>query len=230
MGLGNTSFPHPSILAENMPTLRSFTTAITEAGQIIFTSLSHSLGISAGARLQDLHRPSAPSPDIVRLLKYHAQPLQERGAPHTPHTDLGSLTFLFTREPGLQILAPGTEQWAFVPPPPRPGCAVVNLGDGMALFTNGLFHSCLHRVGPLPGRPMPERYSVAYMMRAEDATPLAALKGSPLIPARSTHGIDGTKGLTSGEWIRRKFGNFRVETRDAEGDWTTTGNREVPAS
>ena len=220
MGLSAEPFAYPPLIVDNLPLLKGLTQHIKSAAQAIFRSLSTSLDLPGSHGLQNLHRPEAPSPDIVRLLKYARQPAAERRAPHTPHTDLGSLTFLFTREPGLQILPPGAQTWEYVPP--RPSCAVVNLGDTMSLFTNGLFTSCLHRVSPLPGRAMPERYSFAYMMRAEDDTRLEGLP-SPLAPEVPKHGLQ--VGLTSREWIERKFANFRVVSRNSEGDWTTTGSR-----
>ena len=39
---------------------------------------------------------------------------------------------------------------------------------GRSMLTGGFLHSCLHRVRPLPGRTREERYSCAYLPRAED--------------------------------------------------------------
>lgn len=184
----------------------------------ILTSLSTSLLLSHSSTLQSFHRLNAPSPSILRLLHYHPQPASERGPPQTPHTDLGSLTILFSRQPGLQVLPPRPNaEWSYVLP--RLNCAVVNVGDGLALLTNHLFHSCLHRVGPLPGRAMTERYSFAFLQRAEDKTPLVGVR-SPFVQRLEDEG----DAVTSGEWLRRKFTVLRGERTDEK---ILTGRKEA---
>jgi isopenicillin N synthase-like dioxygenase len=216
MGLSSSSFPHPPILDQYLQTLKDFTSAIHSAAAVIFSSLSTSLGLPDGQDFGSCHRLNASSPDIIRLLKYHAQPADDHGAPHIPHTDIGSLTFLFSRQPGLQFHPPGVDEWQYVIP--RPDHAVINLGDGMSLFTNKLFHSCLHRVVPLPNRAMETRYSFAYMMRAENHTLMTGLKSDLIPPSEST-----TPALTSADWLRVKFGALRFNTFNEKQRWILTG-------
>ncbi len=201
-----------------MSTLKAFTDSINDVSTVLLSTLSCSLGLPADEGLEKYHKPDTPSPDIIRLLKYHAQPAEELGICHTPHTDMGSLTFLFTRQPGLQVLSPVSGQWEWVQP--ITGCAIVNLGDGMSLLTNGYFHSCLHRVGPLPGRSMQLRYSFAYLQRAEEETPMTGLK-SNLFPTRDPE----AEVFTSGEWLQRKFGMLRLETHKNDDSWVLTGRK-----
>jgi isopenicillin N synthase-like dioxygenase len=202
-----------------MTTLKKFVRLVNNATTIIMERLSVSLELPEGASLSNYHRPNMPSSDIIRLLKYHAQDIQERGALHTPHTDLGSLTFLFTRQPGLQILAPNSDEWTWVEP--REGCAIVNLGDMMALLTNDYLRSCLHRVAPLPGQAMPTRYSFAYLVRAENKTHMKGLD-SPFIPVKEQEEV-----LTSDDWIKKKFGVLRLDSRKKGQDWVLTGQRKA---
>ena len=190
------------------------------AAQIIFSSLSRSLNVPATESFESYHRRNISSSDVIRLLKYHPQPIEERGDSHTPHTDIGSLTFLFTRQPGLQILPPGLGDWKWVNP--RADHAIVNLGDTISILTNKFFRSCLHKVGPLPGQAMDTRYSFAYLMRAEDETPLKGLE-SDLIPPSDP----GVRVFTGAEWLQRKYGMLRLETYDKEDDWVLLGERKA---
>ena len=61
------------------------------------------------------------------------------------HTDFGAITILAMTEAsgGLEVLMPSSE-WMPIQPPA--GCLVVNLGDMMSRWTNGLWKSTLHRV------------------------------------------------------------------------------------
>ena len=213
----------------------------------IHRSLSTGLGLPSsppGSRFEDHHRPSAPSPCMLRLLKYHAASSPDNnnnsGPPQTPHTDLGSLTVLFTSQPGLQVLLPSAnsdeaQEWTFIDP--RPGCAIINIGDGLAALSGGRLRSALHRVVPLPGRSMAERYSFAYLQRAESDTPM-----SPLLPLQSPRGNeeagleDEGNGsdekdielLTSEQWLRRKFMTLRGENRESDKitEWVLTGRKD----
>lgn len=80
------------------------------------------------------------------------------------HTDFGSLTLLFGRVGGLQVLVPEGmrgegegeengrgegERWVYVRP--LEGHAIVNVGDALSFFTGGLLRSCVHRVVAAPG-------------------------------------------------------------------------------
>lgn len=95
-------------------------------------------------------------------------------------------------------------RWEYVAP--RDGCAVVNVGDGLAALTGGLLHSCLHRVMPLPGRGMAERRSFAWMERAEAATVMRPMEGGAIPQGAAQPSSPGDPAFcTSGEWLRRKF-------------------------
>ena len=87
------------------------------------------------------------------------------------------------------------------------------------MLTGGLLHSCLHRVGPLPGQAMAERYSFAYLQRAEDDVKLAPLAGL------NQDTTDTENVFTSREWLENKFGMLRAKTRKegAEGRKILTG-------
>lgn len=59
------------------------------------------------------------------------------------HTDYELITLLEATGPGLEVLN-GNGQW--IDAPPRPGRFVVNIGDLLEIWTNGLFVATTHRV------------------------------------------------------------------------------------
>lgn len=218
LGMESAEFKRPALFDKHIEDLQIFVRYMQAFTSVIHCALSDELGLDPNQRLELFHRQEHPSPCILRLLKYHAQPATERGAVQTPHTDLGSLTILFTSQPGLQVLPKGeaTDAWQFVAP--KEHCAIVNIGDVLAMMTAGTLQSSLHRVGPLPALPMDTRYSFAYLQRPEEHT--VVKKAGP----------DG-EAITSGEWLRRKFGMLRKDTYVHDKQQILTGRREdvIPA-
>ncbi len=71
------------------------------------------------------------------------------------HTDYECFTILHQTKPGLQVMN-SADQW--IEAPPLEGTFVVNIGDMMEAWTNGLFRATLHRVV----NHGHERYSMPY--------------------------------------------------------------------
>ena len=92
------------------------------------------------------------------------------------------------------------------------------------MLTGGLLHSCFHRVSPPPGRAMEERYSFAYLQRAEDDVRMEA------VPGIANGAVDDEEVYTSREWLERKFGMLRRKTWEEgiEGQKILTGRIEMP--
>lgn len=194
------------------------------AVDVVLRVLSRGLGLADGA-LAALHRLERPSGDQVRLLRAAPTAAGEREervlADRPPllgaHTDFGSVTVLFAKVGGLQVLLPSLEggdgavaaksssvgvnalngntnvsndgTWAYVRP--LPGHAVVNLGDALVYFSAGLLRSALHRIVTPPGaQAQSTKYSVVYFCRPEDAVPMRPLKESATTLKR----------LEAGEW------------------------------
>lgn len=127
------------------------------------------------------------------------------------HTDFGSVTVLFNRVGGLQVLAPssppldrnssGGRKDSCVGAPtattatgkgvatetwsyvrPLAGHAIVNLGDALVKMTGGVLRSSVHRVVAAPGEQAgATRHSVVYFARPEDDVVLRVLEGSERI-------------------------------------------------
>ena len=122
------------------------------------------------------------------------------------HSDYGSVTLLFQRpgQPGLEILTPeGT--WAPVPVQPVSSAAdsfpfppiLVNIGDLLSYWTDGLLKSTVHRVVfPLAEQRSPnpqDRYSIAYFCHPVDATALVPVPSKIVTAHRKQCEVDGTR-------------------------------------
>ena len=162
-----------------------------------FTSRHDQSKGSSGSILRLLYYPSvpdtlAPGDDDIRA-----------GA----HSDYGSVTLLFQLpgQPGLEVLTPEGE-WASVPVDPSgtldsdpsiPLPILVNIGDLLAYWTNGLLRSTVHRViFPKEARKGGEdRYSVAYFCHPLDEAELVPVP-SKLVQQHGGSGASVTDGKT----------------------------------
>lgn len=77
----------------------------------ILTILSDVFDVDDTARFERHHRANETSDTILAMLSYPSD-----GTTHNKHTDIGSLTILFSHEWGLQVVAPETGNWEFVEP------------------------------------------------------------------------------------------------------------------
>ncbi|KAI1820625.1 2OG-Fe(II) oxygenase superfamily protein [Xylaria intraflava] len=160
------------------------------------------LGVDPPTFFTAAHSPDKPCGATLRFLFYpspSATPTaQEASIRAGAHSDYGSLTLLFRLkgQAGLEILE-STGEWAPVPvcPPgteqdPMPPI-LVNVGDLLSYWTNGLLRSTVHRVafsGPRTGEnahttagltdgesTTDPRYSIAFFHHPADETPLTAV-------------------------------------------------------
>ena len=108
----------------------------------------------------------------LRMIRYPAHPegADERTFGAGAHTDWGAITILAQdAHGGLEVQMP---QGDWVEATPVPGCFVVNLGDMIPRWTNGLYHSNPHRVrnrhsGGAPRYSIPFFYEPDYLARIE---------------------------------------------------------------
>ncbi|KAI4594843.1 hypothetical protein KJ359_007364 [Pestalotiopsis sp. 9143b] len=139
------------------------------------------------------HDSARPSGTILRLLYYpppgdaSTSSAQADDVRAGAHSDYGSITLLFrlAGQAGLEVLAPDHKTWAPVPvvPPgteddPAPP-VLVNIGDLLSYWTNGLLRSTVHRVifdggkGGVAGETSKgPRYSIAFFCHPANDTKL----------------------------------------------------------
>ncbi|CAF3922985.1 unnamed protein product [Adineta steineri] len=195
---------------------------------VILQILSMKLGLDAET-LPNLHRFMQPSGDQLRLTKSTMHPVQTQDIPDVAfgaHTDFGSVTILFNRLGGLQVLAQNGE-WFNVEP--LSGHAIVNLGDAMVKLTGGIMKSNIHRVVTPPElNEIVDRYSIVYFSRPENDIPMKSLLSSEKEEQTDEHVF------TAQEWIARRVKNFQTENYKNEETYEksrgTENNREVNVS
>ncbi|KAI4717234.1 iron/ascorbate family oxidoreductase [Aureobasidium sp. EXF-10727] len=147
------------------------------------------------------------SGSIMRLLYYPSVPdtlaPDEDDIRAGAHSDYGTLTLLFQLpgQPGLEIKTP-TGDWQSVPVDPhntllnnptKPLPILVNIGDLLAYWTNGLLKSTVHRViFPKDARRGGEdRYSMAYFCHPLDDAELVPVPSKRV--EQYEGGVEGVK-------------------------------------
>ncbi|KAI1361958.1 oxidoreductase [Xylaria arbuscula] len=162
--------------------------------QIILGILEKELEVEPGTFART-HQLDAPTYSFLRILRYPpilggADEMRERPRVFA-HRDVVSIAMLFTWVGGLQIpkddavmldsVTPTEDSWLWVRP--EPGYMIVNLGDSMPVFTNGVLKSGLHRVVTAhENQAQLDRVSVLFTGRPNWEVPMAPLV-SPKIPA-----------------------------------------------
>jgi isopenicillin N synthase-like dioxygenase len=153
-GFGHNQWP------ANMPGFReqmlAYRKAMNELGDRLLSLLATSLELPADWFVPFFDMPVA----ILRLIKYPPHPANaaanQIGA--GAHTDWGGVTLLAQDDVGGLEVRNATGDW--IQAPPLRGTFVINLGDLMARWTNGIYNSNMHRVkNNSSGR---DRYSVPY--------------------------------------------------------------------
>ena len=108
----------------------------------------------------------------LRLLHYPAQPASTPDDVYgsAPHTDFGFITLLAQDDVGgLQVQSPDGE---WLDAPPRIGTFVMNVGQMLHQWSNGILRATPHRVINRSGR---ERYSVPFFYDPNVATKIGPL-------------------------------------------------------
>lgn len=209
---GKAQQPLPPPLAENEARIDSFINQCHVLCLRIMELFAIGLEIDSSAGAKEWFTPyhdceRGPSGSVFRMLYYPSLPAssnydQETDIRAGAHSDYGTITLLFQRpgQPGLEILASRRgdkiEQWHSVPVNPLGEAhtpILVNVGDLLEYWTNGLLKSAVHRViFPKDGKGE-DRYSMAYFCHPLDDARLEAVP-SKMVEEKSRNGKFGQNG------------------------------------
>jgi isopenicillin N synthase-like dioxygenase len=215
----------PQTILEAKSIVKNYMIKSHEIVLVILRILSENLGLDSQT-LPSLHRLMQPSGDQLRLTKSTMYPIEKQSSPDVAlvaHTDFGSITILFNRLWGLQVLAP-TGEWLYVRP--LPGHAIVNLGDSMVKLSNGILRSNIHRIVTTPGlSEVTDRYSIVYFSRPENDVQMKSLVND------GKEQQDEDPVLTAKEWIAKRVKNLQTANYKDEETYEmsrgTEGHREA---
>ena len=157
-GLPGTPDHAENLWPETLPGFREGIQAYHRAVQELALHISRLIALSVDMPLNYFDRFFHNQKASLRLLRYPPMP----GGPRQnqlgagAHTDFGWITVLTQDEHGGLEIETASGDWIAVEP--VAGTFVVNLGDLVPAWTNGLYHSSLHRV--LNKKPGIDRYSI----------------------------------------------------------------------
>jgi isopenicillin N synthase-like dioxygenase len=181
--LAGKSFYGPNAWPDGLPGFRAamdeYYWAMIACGRSVFAAFALALDLPEAFFDACITKPMGS----LRLLHYPPQtgPIDEKQIGTGAHSDYECFTMLAQDGiGGLQVLNSAGE---WIHAPPVPGAFVVNVGDMMARWTNGLFASTVHRAINRSGR---ERYSIPFFYGPNYDTAIACLSScqGPDNPAR----------------------------------------------
>lgn len=176
----NIAPPHPTLqplpqpLSAQKNLIQEFQKSCHKLCTSILSLLGTALAIPDPEYFSTRHdQARGPSGTIFRMLFYPTSAgdaVQEETIRAGAHSDYGSITLLFRLpgQPGLELLTEGG--WVTVPVNPDTAQLseppiLVNIGDLLSFWTNGMLKSTVHRVVFSDGE---ERYSMAYFCHPLD--------------------------------------------------------------
>jgi isopenicillin N synthase-like dioxygenase len=162
----------PNQWPSNLPGWRQTMTAYYDAMERLGREMLHAFALSLG--LAETYFDAWLTAPMTTLGPLHYPPqtghITEAQLGAGAHTDYGCLTLLAQDDAGGLQVRNASGQW--VAADPVPSSFVVNIGDMMERWTNGVFTSTLHRVINASGR---ERYSLPFFFDPDFHTPVACL-------------------------------------------------------
>ncbi|KAJ3506211.1 hypothetical protein NLJ89_g6994 [Agrocybe chaxingu] len=195
--------------------VRPFIRTCSDMSGVMLDIFNYKLGLP-NSTLSELHRTDRACTSEARCIKVPPAPKETKVALGR-HTDFGSISILFNRLGGLQIMVPhgGRGTWKYVKP--RSGHAICNVGDTLSILSGGILKSCVHRVVAPPGQQRQfEHWLLVYFARPSNDVYLEALTNdsSTIAEAARTaeEGSVISTGMTAAQWFARKQSSHKSET------------------
>ncbi|KAF9355467.1 hypothetical protein BGX34_010475 [Mortierella sp. NVP85] len=168
------------------------------------------------------HEWDERSGTTLRFLHYP----QQSGDPKTPlagsHTDYGSITLLMQKDiAGLEVQASRVHKDVpWIAAPVIPDTVLINIGDHLQMWTNGLLKSTMHRVMYNPQQLHHSRYSIACFIHANDDTKLDPIPSPLITQEMRAEGVEfeEARDMTAGEYLRWRLDrsyNYDHQLEDA---------------
>jgi isopenicillin N synthase-like dioxygenase len=182
----------PEVINEHRKLFEGFTSQSRTIVIQLLHTISQILGLDQNTSLESKHRLGEPSSSCLNLIRY----VKSSDAKHegqNQHTDNGTLTFLLSEQPGLEVISRVTGAWE--PVIPKPNHAIVNVADTLRFLSGLRFRSAVHRAIPVWSPGQTTRFVVGYFLRAEDSAVLAHAPGGP---------------MTAKEWHDQKYVNYKA--------------------
>jgi isopenicillin N synthase-like dioxygenase len=145
---------------------------VTDLGLQVVRLLALAIGVPEDYFDSSFEAPMA----ALRLLHYSPEPSAPKNGLFAcgAHSDYGMITLLLTdQNKGLQIF---TKSGEWIDVPPKRGHFIVNLGDMLERWTNGLFLSTRHRVLIPDDAQRSERYSIPFFFEPNFDTVVQCLE------------------------------------------------------
>lgn len=168
---GPNQWPDEALLPGFRRTMETYVAQMSALARRLIGAIAVSLGMPQDYFAAAFARPTT----FLRLLHYPTQPQEEGLFGSAPHTDYGFLTLLAQDDVGGLEVRNKAGDW--VAAPPIADTFVMNVGDILWRWSNGLFTSTPHRVINRSGR---ERYSQPFFFDPAMATVIEALP--PCVP------------------------------------------------
>jgi isopenicillin N synthase-like dioxygenase len=182
----------PEVINNHRELFERFTLQSRAITLELLRAISQILGLGGDKSIESLHRLGKPSSSCLNLIRY-VKSADDKHEGQNQHTDNGTLTFLLSEQPGLEVISKDTGAWE--PVLPKANHAIVNVADTLRFLSGLHFRSAVHRAIPRWAPGQTTRFVVGYFLRAEDSALLLHAPGGP---------------MTAKEWHDRKYVNYKA--------------------
>ncbi|KAF5392916.1 hypothetical protein D9757_000813 [Collybiopsis confluens] len=173
--------------------------------------------------LVNYHQWKDNSETYVRFMKYYPRSEEEESKTNNlwlkGHTDIGSITLLFSQPVAALQIRTGEGSWKWVKH--IENAIVVNAGDAIEFLSGGAYMATIHRVvQPPPDQRGYTRLGLFYFALAREDLKLKPLAESPILQR------------TDSGWVNQRFSSTDIPTMEEwrKGRTKSYGNAELKTS